>query len=171
MKKSIYLLLILALFVLLPFSVSADEIIGEVYTTDITAYINGYEIPAYNIGGSVAVAVADLRNYGFTVDYDNTLRQSSTYAAMLKCMVNHIGYESMIIYGEFIYKDGSTTEHLWNNILIDGKYYWFDTDLDSINWNNYYSSYDYVVKNYFMKKDSDWTSNHKWDTSYYPKCN
>ena len=424
MKKIICLVFILTLFALLPFSVSADEIIGEVYTTDITAYINGYEIPAYNIGGSVAVAVADLRNYGFTVEYDNNCRQSSVvlnpntvqltplaseqqsdlplgtkvmnvyasdivvtlngasvdsfniggrmavrfsdlktfgihvydnderttnlwikelsyffyteklvedgitprllsyyksltldgtkwytdsgkttkdnnvlnamishllgrllnddmteiekisaiydyivtehhqekgqnfripeswkdiaadffsndtiiyginleaflsyaekyssfveshddslrffyhdtlkkdsgilkfskdmyqtdaysyqrvyhmlsrkfgvcsaYAAMLKCMVNHIGYESTIIYGEFIYNDGSTTEHLWNNILIDGKYYWFDTDLDSINWHNYYSSYDYIVTNYFMKKDSDWTSNHKWNTS------
>jgi len=425
MKKSIYLLLTLTLFVLLPFSVSADEIIGEVYTTDITAYINGYEIPAYNIGGSVAVAVADLRNYGFTVEYDNTLRQSSVvlnpdtaqisplaseqqsdlplgtkvmnvfasdivvklngtsvdsfniggrmavkfsdlkkfgthvydnderttnlwikelpyfiytkqvisegktpllaahlteiqysssgwsskngkstednhvvnamishilgrliedgmtdiekinaiyeyivtdykheaggsyriptkwediaadffskdsiifgmnldvfksyvgkysnyidsckkgtvryydhslemmdkqdsnqsdfytyhrlyyifknksgvcsyYSCLLKGMVNHIGLECNIVRGDYIYNDGSTTEHVWNNILIDGKYYWFDTDLDSINWHNYYSSYDYVVKNYFMKKDSDWTSNHKWNTSYYPKCN
>ena len=46
-------------------------------TEDIKAYINGAEIPAYNVDGSMIIIGADLRSYGFDVVYDNTDRTSS----------------------------------------------------------------------------------------------
>ena len=55
---------------------SAAEVIGSVLTTDIRAYINGAEIPAYNVDGKLAVVVSDLNNYGFTTRYDNDARKS-----------------------------------------------------------------------------------------------
>ena len=55
----------------------AVQIIGQVLSTDIRAYINGAEIPAYNIDGKLAVVVSDLNNYGFKTQYNNTLRKSS----------------------------------------------------------------------------------------------
>ena len=54
-----------------------DNVIGSVVTTDIKAYINGAEIPAYNVGGTMVIIGADLRSYGFDVVYDNTARTSS----------------------------------------------------------------------------------------------
>ena len=54
-----------------------DGVIGSVVTTDIKAYINGAEIPAYNVDGSMIIIGADLRSYGFDVVYDNTDRTSS----------------------------------------------------------------------------------------------
>ena len=55
----------------------AVEIIGQVLSTDIRAYINGAEIPAYNIDGRLAIVVSDLNNYGFTTIYNNNTRRSS----------------------------------------------------------------------------------------------
>ncbi len=54
-----------------------DGVIGSVVTTDIKAYINGAEIPAYNFDGNMIIIGADLRSYGFDVVYDNTDRTSS----------------------------------------------------------------------------------------------
>lgn len=51
------------------------EKIGEVLSTDIRVYIDGNEIQAYNIGGKMAVALKDLRAYGFCVDYDEKQRR------------------------------------------------------------------------------------------------
>lgn len=61
----------------LPLSAQSYGIIGSVLTTDIKAYINGYEIPAYNVDGNMVIVGSDLRNYGFNVVYDNNTRTSS----------------------------------------------------------------------------------------------
>lgn len=58
-----------------------DTVIGSVFTTDIRAYINGAEIPAYNVDGNMVVIGADLRYYGFEVVYDNTTRTSNVSLA------------------------------------------------------------------------------------------
>lgn len=54
-----------------------DGVIGTVVTTDIKAYINGAEIPAYNVDGNMVIVGADLRSYGFDVVYNNDTRTSS----------------------------------------------------------------------------------------------
>lgn len=57
--------------------VGAVTIIGSVLTTDIKAYINGAEIPAYNVDGNMVIVVSDLRSYGFNVVYDDSTRTST----------------------------------------------------------------------------------------------
>lgn len=72
------LLLTVTILSAIPHSVSAiGEIAGQVLATDITAYINGYPIPTYNIGGKLSVIVTDLRRYGFTTVYNDATRTSS----------------------------------------------------------------------------------------------
>lgn len=70
---------IVLLVTALPISVYAQsfDIIGSVVSTDIRAYINGAEIPAYAINGSMVILGADLRNYGFNVVWDGNARTSS----------------------------------------------------------------------------------------------
>ena len=53
------------------------QVIGKVLSTDIRAYINGAEIPAYNVDGKLAVIVSDLNNYGFKTKYDNGARKTT----------------------------------------------------------------------------------------------
>ena len=56
--------------------INAATVIGSVLTTDIKAYINGCEVPSYNIDGNIVVVGQDLRSYGFKVVYDNNTRTS-----------------------------------------------------------------------------------------------
>ena len=45
----------------------AGDVVDYVLSTEIRAYIDGMEIPAYNIGGRLGVVAEDLRGYGFSV--------------------------------------------------------------------------------------------------------
>lgn len=76
MCKTLALLCIIPTLAL-PLAAQSYGIIGSVLTTDIKAYINGYEIPAYNVDGNMVIVGSDLRNYGFNVVYDNNTRTSS----------------------------------------------------------------------------------------------
>lgn len=48
---------------------SIGTVVGNVYSTDIVALWDGMPIPSYNIGGRTAVAVQDLVEYGFSVEW------------------------------------------------------------------------------------------------------
>lgn len=77
MKQRIALLLLTVVMLLSAIPAAAVEIIGTVLSTDIRAYINGAEIPAYNIDGKLAIVVSDLNQYGFTTNYDNSRRKTT----------------------------------------------------------------------------------------------
>ena len=65
--------LLVTLCVLLTLSAAAlrvGDVVGYVLSTDIRAYIDGVEIPAYNIDGHLGVVAEDLRGYGFLVDWN-----------------------------------------------------------------------------------------------------
>jgi len=52
-------------------------VLGNVLNTDVTAYINGQQIPTYTIGTRTFIAVEDLERYGFDVAWnrgDRSLR-------------------------------------------------------------------------------------------------
>ena len=54
---------------------SVGDIIGNVYSTDIVAYIDDIPINSYNIGGRTVVVLEDLRNYGFEVEWQPNNRE------------------------------------------------------------------------------------------------
>jgi alpha-tubulin suppressor-like RCC1 family protein len=51
--------------------------LGNVLYTDITTYIDGYAIPAYNIAGNTYVVAEDLMRYNFDVTWNGTARTLS----------------------------------------------------------------------------------------------
>ena len=58
----------LALCAMLVLSVgAADKKLGDVYSTDILATVDGHVIPSYNIGGYTCICMEDLQYYGFDV--------------------------------------------------------------------------------------------------------
>lgn len=76
-KRGIFCLILLAV---LPLSASAlrpGDVAGTVLSTDIRAFIDGYEIPSYNIDGHLGIVAEDLCAYGFTVEYDDSTRTLS----------------------------------------------------------------------------------------------
>ena len=76
------LLIVFALLVFAAFGAYAapGDAVGEIYSTDILAYVNGSPIVSYNIGGQTVILAEDLCNndtgvhYGFDCVYDNNTR-------------------------------------------------------------------------------------------------
>ena len=77
MKRGLAFLLAVFAVCVPAVSCFAFEAVGQVLSTDIRAFINGAEIPAYNIDGKLAVIVADLNSYGFRTVYNDGLRKTS----------------------------------------------------------------------------------------------
>ncbi len=87
MKKFIFILAILVLSAIAVCAATGD-VVGEIYSTDILASINGRQINSYNIGGKTVVLAEELcdnntgNHYGFSCEYDNdsrTLTLTSTF--------------------------------------------------------------------------------------------
>ena len=83
MKKKLIIIVIL-IFILGNISygnntyIIGDKVDETVYT-DIITYINNIPIKSYNIKGYTAVVAEDLRNYGFDIYWDNSIRALSVH--------------------------------------------------------------------------------------------
>lgn len=84
MKKKICLALVMLISftVLFPANIfasdfSVGDILGDVLNTNVRTYINGERIPNYNINNRSVIILADLRNYGFDVVFNDETRVSS----------------------------------------------------------------------------------------------
>ena len=53
---------------------SKREAPKHIYNTDIVTYFEGREIPSYNLGGETAIVVEDLRNFGYSVEWNEKER-------------------------------------------------------------------------------------------------
>ena len=76
MKKAKFLvsIIVIIIFVICAKSIifaSSGDVIGNIYSTDIKAYINGTEVPSYNIGGKTVIIVEDVIKYNY---YNDDLR-------------------------------------------------------------------------------------------------
>ena len=49
-------------------AIRTGDIVNYVKKTEIRAFIDGYEIPSYNISDRLCVVAEDLRGYGFDVE-------------------------------------------------------------------------------------------------------
>ncbi|MBA1336288.1 MAG: hypothetical protein HPY66_2723 [Firmicutes bacterium] len=88
-------LVLLVLFLTLTQTVYAEEVkvgtvINKVLSTDIKAFVNGYQIPSMNIDGHTVMVAENLRNYGFDVVWnlgDRSLRITENLLKGLKPVV------------------------------------------------------------------------------------
>ena len=76
-KCGIFCLLLLAVLTLSASALRPGDAVGTVLATDIRAFIDGVEIPAYNIDGHLGVVAEDLSAYGFAVEYTDETRTLS----------------------------------------------------------------------------------------------
>lgn len=57
-----------------PAYAATGDVIGTIYPTDIKAYINGVEVPSYNIGGRTAVVIEDILSFPYDYNYNDYYR-------------------------------------------------------------------------------------------------
>lgn len=75
MKFKFYLLTaMLALVVIFMPDYANAKVVGNIYSTDILAYVNSKPINSYNIGGRTVIIAEELDGYGFNVEYDDSVR-------------------------------------------------------------------------------------------------
>lgn len=55
-------------------SAANGDVIGNVYPTDIKAYVNGNLVPSCNIGGKTAIILEDLEHWNTGITYNDALR-------------------------------------------------------------------------------------------------
>lgn len=85
------------------------------------------------------------------------------YSALLAVLLGRLGFDCRLIPGEFINGDGSTVEHKWNYVLVDGQYYWLDVRMDHAT----YASTGRIDHKYFMVSSTEeWARRHLWDHTY-----
>lgn len=90
------------------------------------------------------------------------------FSCALKLLLNHLGFPSDVIWGEFQNLDGSVYEHKWNNVEIDGTWYWLDVRMDHAN----YLRTGVLSTQYFLISDTaSWAESHIWDIETYPDKN
>lgn len=110
-----------ALLTLAAAALQVGDVVDHVLATDIRAFINGYEIPAYNIGGRLGVVAEDLADYGFTVEWNGDARtlavnrtagKAFSPASMPARSEKPIGTRlSPVLYTDIVtYLDGNTVE-------------------------------------------------------------
>ena len=80
MRKTI--LLAIALTVLFGVNVYAKsgDVVGDIYSTDILAFINDVPVPSYNIGGKTVIILEDLADYCVQCTYNDYLRTLLAYS-------------------------------------------------------------------------------------------
>ena len=123
MKKSILFPAITAAVMLGASAASAQtgDVIGHIYSTDIRAYINDTEVPAYNIGGRTVVIAEDLLQSTEYHDEFRTLLIGDFYPNALSSGSNATDGDSGRVIGD-IYE-------------TDIKTYMYDKEIPSYNLN------------------------------------
>lgn len=56
-------------------SSAVGEIVANYYTTDIVTYLNGKEITSYNIGGRTVILAEEMKDFGYSVIWDEVKRE------------------------------------------------------------------------------------------------
>lgn len=107
----------------------------------------------------------DSNQYIASFAYDMMMTRTGNcahYSALLTVLLGHLGFDCRLIPGEFVNNNGSSVEHKWNYVLVDGQYYWLDVRMDHAS-----ASGGAIGYYYFMKTDTDeWAKQHNWDHTY-----
>ncbi len=88
MKKLPIILSALLLLCGTAHAANAGDVIGDIYSTDIVADVNGAPIRSFSLNGKTAIIAEDLRRYGFEVGYNDNLR--ALYVSVLENTFNPV---------------------------------------------------------------------------------
>ena len=93
MKKFIMCISFLTILFLISITTYAanGDVIGNIYSTDIKAFINGVEVKSYNIGGKTAVVIEDIiKDNSHQYIYDDYTRTLKFFSLDPDCLVENL---------------------------------------------------------------------------------
>lgn len=87
----------------------------------------------------------------------NRVGNCAHFAYALKLLLNHLGYKSEVVWGTFRNADGTTYEHKWNTVELDGVTYWLDVRKD---YDNYLRTGSPTAQYFMITNEAVWTKEH-----------
>ncbi|MCL2487363.1 MAG: LPXTG cell wall anchor domain-containing protein [Oscillospiraceae bacterium] len=91
------------------------------------------------------------------------------FANVFRLLAIRLGYECNYVSGYYVNSNGEELGHGWNQILVDGQWYWLDVDVEGTVFRK--GNYTEPLYFLFMKNDSEWISNHSWERDDWPAAN
>ncbi|MDD7113639.1 MAG: transglutaminase domain-containing protein [Lachnospiraceae bacterium] len=100
----------------------------------------------------------------FASDYANLLTLQGTckdMSGVFCILANHLGYRAGYARGRYVRSNGSSTEHWWNYVVIDGKRYYCDVQAANDSWDRHHSMS--AVRSFYLrdKKSRGWRKHHR----------
>ena len=88
------------------------------------------------------------------------------FANVFRLLAIRLGYECNYVSGQYVNSNGSRSGHGWNQIKVNDEWFWVDVDVEG----QVFHRGNAAAPSYFlfMKKDSNWTSNHDWARADWP---
>jgi len=96
----------------------------------------------------------------------NGLAVCDGFSSAFSLLAQKLGFECMLVVGHSAYTSTSFTNHAWNIIKVQNKFYHMDITWDARRYDEY-KEYSYV---YFAMKDEEINNDHKWDKNTTPSC-
>ncbi|MDR0861612.1 MAG: hypothetical protein LBN30_02410 [Oscillospiraceae bacterium] len=108
----------------------------------------------------------------FSVDFMKPIMENGkgtcdAFANTFKLTAIRLGFECNYVSGYYVNaSSGTKLGHGWNQIKVDGVWYWLDVDVEGTVYRR--EKYSEPLYFLFMKKDSEWLSNHDWVRDEWP---
>ena len=96
----------------------------------------------------------------------NRLAVCDGFSAAFALLAQKLGFECMIVSGKSTCTSSSFSEHAWNIIKIDDKYYHIDITWDS----RKFMDFNEMSFDYFCLGDNEIAQDHSWDRKNTPAC-
>ena len=122
-----------------------------------TAILGSFDISINPLDDAIRISEPIISNGKGTCD---------SFANVFRLLAIRLGYECNYVSGYYVNSNGTRSGHSWNQIKVNGEWFWIDVDVEGqVFHRGSASAPSYFL---FMKKDSYWTSNHDWDRSDWP---
>lgn len=100
----------------------------------------------------------------FRKDYSHLLTLSGTckhMSGVMCILANHLGYKAGYCTGRYIRSNGTSTEHWWNYVVVNGKKLYCDVQAANCSWKSHHSQK--AVNNYCLKDKNSrvWRKHHR----------
>ena len=100
----------------------------------------------------------------FSSDYANLLTLQGTckdMSGVFCILANHLGFKAGYVTGRYVRSNGSSTEHWWNYVVINGKRYYCDVQAANDSWDRHHSMG--AVNGFYLrdKNSHGWRKHHR----------
>jgi hypothetical protein len=141
--------------------------VNRTYYTDMPVAGLTYQIYQNERGGETSVTFDDPqdnlpktlpREYLLLINKHGVCGQ---FSSLMYTMLLRMDIAAQIVSGVYLNRDGTRPEHVWNRVVVDGKAYWYDVDVEG----SVYRRGSALTYYLYKKGTEEWRKTHdEWET-------